>query len=48
MKSNEFLQHMVELSKKQEAHMEFYELAEDYGFCTQHALLLTRRRDAAD
>ncbi len=32
MKNEEFLKYIVEVSVQQEAHNDFYELAEQYGF----------------
>lgn len=34
MKDKEYLQYMIDINRQQEAHLEFYELAEKYGFYT--------------
>jgi len=38
MKTKEFLKKVNEVTEKQEAHLEFYELAEKYGFCVPWCL----------
>lgn len=34
MEDSEFLKQMAEVAKKQKEHIEFYSLAEKYGFCS--------------